>query len=53
MKAVMWTDSFQIIVMFLGLFAIIIKGSIDHGGFGNIYQIMVDNDRAHYFESVF
>ena len=39
MKAVMWTDSFQICMMFAGLFAVIIQGAIIHGGFANIWEI--------------
>ncbi|KAK2170805.1 hypothetical protein NP493_1139g00018 [Ridgeia piscesae] len=50
MKAVMWTDVFQVGIMFIGLFAIIIKGSVDHGGFGNIWKIMYDNDRIHFWD---
>ena len=38
MKAVMWTDTFQICMMFAGLFAVLIQGSIDAGGFTNIWN---------------
>ncbi|KAI0212780.1 Sodium-coupled monocarboxylate transporter 1 [Lamellibrachia satsuma] len=50
MKAVMWTDVFQIGVMFVGLFAILIKGSLDHGGFGNIWKMMEEGDRIHFLD---
>jgi len=36
LKAVVWTDSFQILVMLAGFVAILAKGSIDHDGFGNV-----------------
>ncbi|KAI0221244.1 Sodium-coupled monocarboxylate transporter 1 [Lamellibrachia satsuma] len=50
MKAVMWTDVFQIGIMFIGLFAILIKGSLDHGGFGNIWTMMEEGDRIHFLD---
>ena len=50
MKAVIWTDTFQIVIMFLGLFAIIIKGSYDHGGFGNIWDMMEEGERINFWE---
>ncbi|KAI0212782.1 Sodium-dependent multivitamin transporter [Lamellibrachia satsuma] len=37
--------------MFLGLFAIIFKGCIVHGGFGNIWQIMKEGDRIEFFNT--
>ena len=52
MKAVMWTDVFQIIIMFGGMSAVIIQGSIDHGGFGNIWKMMEEGDRIHFWEWV-
>jgi Na+/proline symporter len=50
MKAVMWTDAFQIIMMFAGLIAILIKGSIDHGGFGNIFNYLSEGQRIEFFK---
>lgn len=32
----MWTDTFQMVVIFAGLLAIIIRGSIEVGGWDNI-----------------
>ena len=40
LKAVVWTDSFQILVMLAGFVAILAKGSIDHDGFGNVLGIL-------------
>jgi len=50
MKAVMWTDVVQFCFMFAGILAVIIKGSIDHGGFSNIWSIMYDDQRIQFFE---
>ena len=52
MKAVMWTDVVQICFMFAGIVAVIIKGSIDHGGFTSIWSIMYDDDRIQFWEYV-
>ena len=45
MKAVMWTDTFQIVLMFAGLIAVLVQGSIDKKGFANIWRIMEEGDR--------
>lgn len=37
MKAVMWTDVFQIFVMFAGMLAVVIRGLIEMGGFSNVW----------------
>lgn len=50
MKAVMWTDTFQVVMMFAGLIAILVKGSIDHGGFGNIWSYLYDSQRVEFFK---
>ena len=50
MKAVMWTDVVQICFMFAGIVAVIIKGSVDHGGFSNTWSIMYDDERIHFWK---
>ena len=40
-KAVMWTDTFQSMMMFIALLAVLIKGTIDAGG---IQEVMVANN---------
>ncbi|GFW25355.1 uncharacterized protein TNCV_5089201 [Trichonephila clavipes] len=45
MKAVLWTDVFQAILMFAALFAIIIKGFLLLGGIGNIFEIANEGGR--------
>jgi len=52
MKAVMWTDVVQICFMVAGIVAVIIKGSVDHGGFTSIWSIMYDGDRIQFWEYV-
>ena len=50
MKAVMWTDSFQIILMFAGLIAVLIQGSVDQKGFGQIWKYMEQGERVEFFK---
>ncbi|CAL1301100.1 unnamed protein product, partial [Larinioides sclopetarius] len=44
MKAVLWTDLFQAMLMFIGIFAIIIKGFSDIG-FSEVFRIGYEEDR--------
>ncbi|KAI3384999.1 hypothetical protein SNEBB_000302 [Seison nebaliae] len=39
MKAVMWTDSFQIFIIFAGLLAIVIQGIISVGGVKEVFRL--------------
>lgn len=52
MKAVMWTDAFQMVMMFAGLIAILVKGSIDNGGFQNIFRYLAEGQRIEFFKYV-
>ncbi|GFV45201.1 putative sodium-dependent multivitamin transporter [Trichonephila clavipes] len=45
MKAVLWTDVFQAILMFAALFVIIIKGLLLLGGIRNIFEIAKEGGR--------
>ncbi|XP_054710669.1 putative sodium-dependent multivitamin transporter isoform X2 [Uloborus diversus] len=38
-KAVLWTDVFQAILMFVGILVIIVRGCMDVGGFSNVFKI--------------
>lgn len=38
MKAVVWTDSFQVVVLYFAMFAILIKGTVDIGGFSVVWD---------------
>ncbi|XP_061171731.1 sodium-dependent multivitamin transporter-like [Saccostrea echinata] len=48
-KAVIWTDVFQFLVMFSGIFAVLIKGTIDIGGVGKTWEIANNNGRLNWF----
>ena len=50
MKAVMWTDSFQIVLMFAGLIAVLVQGSVDQRGFANIWNYMEQGQRVRFFK---
>ncbi|XP_030075642.1 sodium/iodide cotransporter [Microcaecilia unicolor] len=48
MKAVIWTDVFQVLVMMSGFFAIVIQGTILLGGAGNVLEIASNNSRINF-----
>ncbi|XP_045150085.1 sodium-dependent multivitamin transporter isoform X1 [Echinops telfairi] len=45
LKAVIWTDVFQTLVMFLGQLAVIIVGSAKVGGLGHVWEVAAQNGR--------
>ncbi|KAI8505547.1 Sodium-coupled monocarboxylate transporter 1 [Branchiostoma belcheri] len=49
MKAVMWTDTFQVVVMVTGFLAVIIQGSIEAGGLGKVWDIANSGHRLEIF----
>ncbi|XP_046581754.1 LOW QUALITY PROTEIN: sodium-coupled monocarboxylate transporter 1-like [Haliotis rubra] len=49
MKAVVWTDVFQSVVMLAGLLAIVIQGSIVVGGMGEVWRINEEWGRINFF----
>ncbi|XP_015913608.1 putative sodium-dependent multivitamin transporter [Parasteatoda tepidariorum] len=53
MKAVLWTDVFQSILMFFALLSVIIKGSIDVGGFQEMLNIAGKGGRLNFFNTTF
>nr|XP_045596122.1 sodium-dependent multivitamin transporter-like [Procambarus clarkii] len=46
LKAVVWTDVLQLYFIIFGLMAIIIKGTIDLGGIGKVWELGVTNNRT-------
>ncbi|XP_021344994.1 sodium-dependent multivitamin transporter-like isoform X2 [Mizuhopecten yessoensis] len=48
-KAVIWTDVFQCVVMYCGIAGIIIKGCMVVGGFGRVFEINGEYGRLNYF----
>ncbi|KAK7111789.1 hypothetical protein V1264_011365 [Littorina saxatilis] len=45
MKAVVWTDTFQSVIIIAGLLAVLIQGSIVTGGFAHAWKIADERDR--------
>jgi Na+/proline symporter len=45
MKAVIWTDSLQVIIMFAGMLTILITGSIKLGGLDVAWRVADENNR--------
>jgi Na+/proline symporter len=48
-RAVIWTDVFQVIVMFSGVILVITKGTIDVGGFNEVINISQKGGRLELF----
>ncbi|XP_046549974.1 sodium-coupled monocarboxylate transporter 1-like [Haliotis rubra] len=45
LKAVIWTDVLQYMLMFIGMLAVIIKGTIDSGGIEEVWSRIMDGER--------
>ena len=45
MKAVVWTDTVQLLIIIAGLVTMVIKGMIEVGGASNVYDRIKDNGR--------
>ncbi|XP_071115367.1 sodium-coupled monocarboxylate transporter 2-like [Haliotis cracherodii] len=50
MKAVLWTDSFQAVIILVGLLSVVIQGSIVIGGFGRAWEIASEHSRINFQE---
>ena len=50
MKAVMWTDVFQVIIMFGSMLIVIIKGAVDVGGNAFIFKTVKNGSRLEFFK---
>lgn len=50
MKAVMYTDAIQMVLMLAGMITILVKGSYDVGGFGEVWRLAADGDRLELYE---
>ncbi|XP_046352867.2 sodium-coupled monocarboxylate transporter 1-like [Haliotis rufescens] len=53
MKAVLWANTFQASVIFAGLFAVLIQGSIVMGGFKNAWDIAGNRSRIYFHDFSF
>lgn len=49
MKAVIWTDTLQTLIMFTGMLAVIIQGFINQG-WNRVWQDAIDSGRLDLFE---
>ncbi|XP_040266359.1 sodium-coupled monocarboxylate transporter 2 [Bufo bufo] len=45
LKAVVWTDAFQMVVMVIGFLSVLIEGTIQNGGPSNVWQIAINGSR--------
>lgn len=50
MKAVLWTDLFQSLLMFSAVFAVIAKGTIDVGGLSEVWRLADEGKRIEFFK---
>ncbi|XP_060065928.1 sodium-coupled monocarboxylate transporter 2-like [Ylistrum balloti] len=48
-KAVIWTDVFQSIIMLIGILSVIIKGTIESGGTAFVWEVNTATDRMNFF----
>ncbi|XP_035227704.1 sodium-coupled monocarboxylate transporter 2-like [Stegodyphus dumicola] len=49
MKAVVWTDLFQSLVMYASVIVIVVKGAMDLGGFSAVWEKSVEGGRIEFF----
>lgn len=49
-KAVIWTDVLQCILMFVGVIMVIITGLIEVGGFGEVFRRANEGQRLKFFK---
>nr|KAG5688219.1 hypothetical protein BaRGS_003118 [Batillaria attramentaria] len=49
MKAVVWTDVFQSVIMLAGLLAVVIRGVMEVGGMDKVWMTNYEWDRIHFF----
>ncbi|XP_062886714.1 sodium-coupled monocarboxylate transporter 1-like [Mobula hypostoma] len=49
-KAVVWTDVFQLCIMIIGLLTVLIQGSIHFGGFEKIWNIAENGGRINFLD---
>jgi len=52
MKAVIWTDTLQAVVMLAGMVSVFIKTSVDVGGLSHITEAMRRSERLNFGEYV-
>ncbi|GFU03877.1 putative sodium-dependent multivitamin transporter [Trichonephila clavipes] len=50
MRAVLWTDLFQALIMLSAAFAICVKGTLDVGGLSEVWRIAEEGHRIQFFD---
>ncbi|KAG8546281.1 hypothetical protein GDO81_019321 [Engystomops pustulosus] len=45
LKAVVWSDAFQMVVMFVGFLSVLVEGTIQKGGPSNVWQTAINGSR--------
>ncbi|XP_057603264.1 sodium-coupled monocarboxylate transporter 2 [Hippopotamus amphibius kiboko] len=50
LKAVVWTDAFQMVVMVVGFLTVLIQGSADAGGFHHVLEQSANGSRLNIFD---
>ena len=50
MKAVIWTDVFQTVMMFGSMLLVLFKGVHDAGGISRVWELATDSDRIEFFK---
>lgn len=53
LKAVVWTDTWQVAIMFCSVFSFAIVGTVSAGGFGNVFSKAREGNRLVFWEYVF
>ena len=48
MKAVLWTDTFQMTIVIIGVFVLLIAGAEEVGGFSKVWEIADQNERLEF-----
>uniref|UniRef100_A0A8D2KRB2 Solute carrier family 5 member 12 n=1 Tax=Varanus komodoensis TaxID=61221 RepID=A0A8D2KRB2_VARKO len=50
LKAVVWTDAFQLVVMVIGFLTVLIQGTLQNGGLGNVWEDAKNGSRLDIFD---
>ena len=50
LKAVIWIDNIQVLIMAIGLVTLVIKGTIDAGGMDHVWQKYKEGHRTNIAE---
>ncbi|XP_003224296.2 sodium-coupled monocarboxylate transporter 2 [Anolis carolinensis] len=50
LKAVVWTDAFQLVVMLIGFLTVLIQGTLENGGLTNIWETADNGSRLNVFD---